>query len=260
MAKPELEKKINNDLGSKNWGPVTSVLIAAFIFFSSQIAVGLILQEYILLKHWPRSTANWWLSDSVSALFIETFLVESFVVLILYVFLRKRKVSLKYIGLKGKFLFKDLSYALGGFFTYLLVYFSAVTVLQFFIKSFNVSQKQNLGVPATAQGGDLWLLFIMLVVLPPIAEEILFRGFIYSSLRPKMNKIIAAIITSLLFALPHLFESNSGILWIAGCDTFILSMVLVYVREKTDKLWASMLIHALKNLVAFASLYLIHMG
>jgi membrane protease YdiL (CAAX protease family) len=98
----------------------------------------------------------------------------------------------------------------------------------------------------------------MLVVLPPIAEEILFRGFIYSSLRPKMNKIVAALITSILFALPHLFESSNGLLWVAGCDTFILSMVLVYVREKTDKLWASMLIHGLKNFVAFASLYLIH--
>jgi membrane protease YdiL (CAAX protease family) len=75
-----------------------------------------------------------------------------------------------------------------------------------------------------------------------------------------MNKIIAALITSILFALPHLFESSSGLLWVAGCDTFILSMVLVYVREKTDKLWASMLIHALKNFVAFASLYLLHNG
>jgi membrane protease YdiL (CAAX protease family) len=260
MASFKLKKKLGDDTKSGSWGPVSSVLIATFVFFSSQVAVGLILQEYILLRHWSRFTANWWLSNSVAALFVETFLVELFVVLILYAFLRKRKISFKDIGLRGKFLIRDLSYALGGFFTYLLVYFSAVTTLQFFVKSFNVSQKQNLGVPSTAQGNDLWLLFIMLVVLPPIAEEILFRGFIYTSLRPKMNKVIAAIITSLLFALPHLFESNSGILWIAGCDTFILSMVLVYVREKTDKLWASMLIHALKNFIAFASLYLMHTG
>ncbi len=253
-------KSDGNGLEKKYWGPITTILIAVLVFFSSQILVGVVLHAYIVLRHWPASTANWWLSDSVAGLFIETLLVESFVVLILYAFLKRKKISFQYLGLKGKFLIKDLTYTIGGFFSYILVYFTAVSTLQFFVHGFNVSQKQNLGVPSYAQGGDLWLLFVMLVILPPIAEEILFRGFIYSSLRPKMNKIVAALITSILFALPHLFETSSGLLWVAGCDTFILSMVLVYVREKTDKIWASMLIHALKNFIAFASLYLMHNG
>jgi membrane protease YdiL (CAAX protease family) len=253
-------KKKNDETKPKKiyWEPVPAILIAVFVFFSSQIAVAIVLHGYIDSRHWSSSTANYWLNNSVIALFVETFLVETFVVLFLYAFLRHRKITLRSIGLKGRFLLRDLMYAIGGFLTYILVYLSVVSTLQFLIKSFNVSQKQNLGVPSSAQGGDLWLLFIMLVILPPIAEEILFRGFIYTSLRPKMNKIVAAIITSILFALPHLFEGSSGFLWVAGCDTFILSMVLVYVRERTDKLWASMLIHALKNFVAFASLYLIH--
>ena len=60
--------------------------------------------------------------------------------------------------------------------------------------------------------------------------------------------------------LPHLFESSSGILWVAGLDTFILSMVLVFVREKTDSLYASMGIHMVKNFLAFASLFLFHLS
>ena len=156
-------------------------------------------------------------------------MAETLLVLFLYGFMKRRWISFKYIGLKGKFLIKDVAYAVGGFLTYILVYLTVVSTLQVFIHGFNVSQKQELGVPNNAYGGDLWLLFVMLVILPPIAEEILFRGFIYSSLRPKMNKIVAALITSLLFALPHLFESSDGLLWVAGCDTFILSMVRLYL-------------------------------
>jgi membrane protease YdiL (CAAX protease family) len=246
------------DLDKTGWSPLATILVAVFVFLASQIAVAIVLRAYVSIRHWSNSTANNWLTNSVLALFIETFLAESFLVLFLYGFMKRRKVSFEYIGLKAKFLFKDVAYAIGGFLTYLVIYLTVVSTLQYFIHGFNVSQKQELGVPNNAYGGDLWLLFVMLVILPPIAEEILFRGFIYSSLRPKMNKIVAAIITSVLFALPHLFETSSGLLWVAGCDTFILSMVLVYVREKTDKLWASMLIHGLKNFVAFASLYLIH--
>ena len=255
MPQQVLSHEGNN---KSTWGPLGTILVATFVFFCSQVAVAIVFRVYISSRHWSSLTASNWLNNSVPALFFETLLVESFLILFLYGFLRRRNISFKFIGLKAKFLLKDLGYALGGFLTYLLIYLTVVSTLQFFIHSFNVSQKQELGVPSSAYGGDLWLLFIMLVVLPPIAEEILFRGFIYSSLRPKMNKIVAALITSVLFAMPHLFESNSGILWVAGCDTFILSMVLVYVREKTDKLWASMLIHGLKNFVAFVSLYLLH--
>src|ERR1022692_4140912 len=34
-------------------------------------------------------------------------------------------------------------------------------------------------------------------------------------------------------------------------DTFLLSLVLVYLQEKTGKLWASMGLQMLKNLIAF---------
>ncbi|MGH7237402.1 MAG: CPBP family glutamic-type intramembrane protease [Candidatus Saccharimonadales bacterium] len=44
----------------------------------------------------------------------------------------------------------------------------------------------------------------------------------------------------------------------AGVDTFILSTVLCYLREKTGRLYAGIGVHALKNFVAFAALFLFH--
>jgi len=177
-----LEENTNKKNSQRlSWSPMATILIATFVFFCSQIAVGIVFKEYVSIRHWSSTTANNWLNNSVLALFFETLLVESFLILFLYGFLRRRNISFQYLGLKGKFLLKDLGYALGGFLTYLLIYLTVVSSLQYFIHGFNVSQKQELGVPSSAYGGDLWLLFVMLVVLPPIAEEILFRGFIYSS-------------------------------------------------------------------------------
>ena len=41
-------------------------------------------------------------------------------------------------------------------------------------------------------------------------------------------------------------------------DTFILSLVLIYLREKTGGLWASITLHAFKNGVAFVALFALH--
>jgi membrane protease YdiL (CAAX protease family) len=90
-------------------------------------------------------------------------------------------------------------------------------------------------------------------------EEILFRGFLYSGLKKSLPKIWAVLLTCTIFAAPHLLEGgSSGLLWVAGIDTFILSLVLIWLREKTGRLYASMGLHALKNFIAFASLFLLH--
>ncbi len=41
------------------------------------------------------------------------------------------------------------------------------------------------------------------------------------------------------------FGDNQPLLWIAGIDTFVLSLVLTpYAREKTGSIWTSVGIHA----------------
>jgi membrane protease YdiL (CAAX protease family) len=85
------------------------------------------------------------------------------------------------------------------------------------------------------------------------------RGLLYSSLRKAMPVVTAGVVTSALFAIAHLPEGGSGgPLYIAALDTFVLGLVLVYLRQKTDGLWASMSLHALKNGIAFIALFLVH--
>ena len=98
--------------------------------------------------------------------------------------------------------------------------------------------------------------FASLVVLTPVAEEIMFRGFLFSSFRVRMRVRYAILLTNILFGIAHLqFGNGAPLLWIAAIDTFTLSCFLCYLREKTGSVWASVMLHAIKNLVAFIALY-----
>src|SRR3989344_1552365 len=103
-------------------------------------------------------------------------------------------------------------------------------------------------------GVDRLLAFVGLVILPPLAEEILIRGYLYSGLRRSLAFAPAALFTSLLFGLAHLeLGAAAAPLWIAAINTFVLSLVLVYLREKAGSLWPPIMVHSLNNLVAFIS-------
>lgn len=231
------------------------VFVGLIALFGSQIIAGLIMSFYPLIRHWSASQGNNWLNNSTAAQFIYVVLAETMAVYLVYWFLKKyHHVSLKTIGLRKPKL-SDPVIGLIGMPAYLVIYLVLVKVVTIFAPQLNVSEKQQLGFNGVNGPANIVMAFLALVVLPPIAEEIIFRGLIYTSLRQRLSLWVSAIITSLLFAAGHLLEGGSaGPLYIAGIDTFSLSLVLVYIREKTGGLYAGMTLHALKNLIAFIAL------
>src|SRR5690606_18538260 len=124
--------------------------------------------------------------------------------------------------------------------------------------SIDFEQNQQIGFETAKTAAQLALVFVSLVVIPPIVEEILFRGFLYKGLRTKWPKWLSTLVVSVLFAIAHLqFGSGAPLLWVAAIDTFALSLVLVYLREKTNGLSAPILLHAFKNAIAFTLLFII---
>lgn len=255
------------------WGPAASIIVVFAIYLISQIIAALLINIYPIIRHWNSNQASQWINNSVMAQFLVTVIIEALSVYLLYLFLKRRKSNFKSIGLNRKPKLSDLGYMVGGFLVYFGIFWLALTAVTKAIPQFNATQKQDIGFSSSTYGSELWLVFISLVILPPIVEEMLFRGFLYTGLRSarwsnlnpfglfsKYPKIVAAIITSLIFASLHLLESNSGLLWVAGLDTFILSLVLVWLREKTDSLYASMGVHMIKNFLAFATLFLFHLS
>ncbi len=238
-----------------HWNPVLGVIVGAVIFFGAQIISELLLSLYRYPRHWTAQQVINWLTNSITAQFLFILFAEVLVVFGVYLFVKRYKDGLRAIGLR-KPKWEDPVYGLIALPVYFGIYILAVIVVAHVIPGLNINEKQQIGFNHVSGVREMIMTFISLVILPPIAEEILFRGLIYSSLKKKLPVYAAAIATSLLFAVGHLPEGGSaGPLYIAALDTFILSLVLIYLREKTGRLWASMTLHALKNGVAFFLIY-----
>lgn len=249
---PKPENELSNSI---RWSPWMGIVYVILIYILSQV-VGLVIILYpIFIKHFNSKQTSSWLTNSTYGQFIYILIAETFTVLAVLWLLKKYKVKKEVIGLR-KIKLKDPLYGLLGLVIYYPIYLVAIGLLSTLIKSFNANQKQDVGFTSVHGLAPLIVTFISLVILPPIAEEIVFRGFLYSSMKKWLPKIFAAIVTSIIFASAHLIEGVGGPLWVGAVDTFVLSMVLVFLREKTGGLYASMTLHGLKNFVAFYIIYL----
>jgi membrane protease YdiL (CAAX protease family) len=95
----------------------------------------------------------------------------------------------------------------------------------------------------------LTLLVLGAVLVAAVYEEILFRGFVFGMLRPRLGFALAAAASSFIFALLHppLFAMG---------PIFLVGLVLCYVYERTGSLYYAMFYHALFNAVNLVGLAL----
>jgi len=113
----------------------------------------------------------------------------------------------------------------------------------------DAEQEQNVGFQDLAQPIEYVIAFLALVVLPPIAEELLFRGYLFGRLRERFGFWLTTIVVSIVFGVVHMQ-------WNVGIDVAVLSVFLCYLRERTGSLWASMALHAIKNGLAYFLLFI----
>jgi membrane protease YdiL (CAAX protease family) len=251
--KPAAEKRFVENIGQfYKRDPITSAILIILVFFASQLSAGVLIALYPGIKNWTGDQGQYWLQNSVIAQFVYILLAEFFAVWLVLWLLRRARIAKARIGLIRPVLI-DVVWALAGYAAYFVCYLIIANIAGHFI---NADQQQKIGFDG-AHGRELIYVFASLVVLPPIAEEIMFRGFLFTSFRQKFRVRYAVILTSLLFGIAHLqFGSGAPLLWVAALDTFTLSCVLCTLREKSGSLWPGIYLHALKNGIAF--IYLFH--
>lgn len=103
--------------------------------------------------------------------------------------------------------------------------------------------------------GDLSLLnaFYMIIlagVVAPFAEELLFRGVLYSMLRKKWSVFPSVMLSSFVFGLIH---GNIAV----GLTGFLIGIVAALVFEYSKSLWTSVVVHVINNSARIALLYLL---
>lgn len=134
------------------------------------------------------------------------------------------------------------------FVAYFILTVAFAAAAHYLLPFVNQNQSQDIGYSGL-NGLELFAAFIPLVLITPVVEETIFRGFMFAGFRRHLPFWIAAIGVSALFGVAH------G-QWNVGIDVFTMSMVSCYLRETTNSLWPSIFLHVLKNGVAFYLLYL----
>lgn len=259
IARFFVRPKDNAKPNSLNWSALDTLSVGVAIYFVSQIVGALLAFIYPLARGWDTQRISTWFEQNVYGQFFLVLGVEVVSVVLLWIFLKRRQASFKTIGLKPSRWLRDIAFVLLGFGMYFVLYLIVLGIVQM-LAPIDINQRQQLGFD-DAYGLQLIPVFISLVILPPIAEELLVRGFLYSGLKKNLPKIWAVIIASALFAVAHL-QAGSGekLLWVAAVDTFVLSLVLIFLREKTGSLHAPIGLHVLKNFIAFLSLFVFHLA
>jgi membrane protease YdiL (CAAX protease family) len=196
------------------------------------------------------------LNDNNLVRFFLILLIELATFWLITLFLKRQGLRLKDIGVQKKILLRYVKTAALGYMFYFALFLAVISIVSA-LGLIDTNQAQNIGFEKAA-GFDLVLAFVSLVVLPPLAEELLFRGYLFHLLKRRISVIISSGVVSILFAIAHLeFGSGNSLNWAASLDTLLLSGVLCYVTYKTKSLWPAIIIHALKNGVAFVTLFLL---
>ncbi|MBR3157061.1 CPBP family intramembrane metalloprotease [Candidatus Saccharibacteria bacterium] len=173
----------------------------------------------------------------------------------------KDSINRTELGFRGWPTWTDIGLAPIGFGAYWLLASGLTLLFSTIFPWFNAGEAQEIGFSFQISGIDRLIAFLTLVVVAPIAEETIFRGWLYGKLRGKLLKyvpngwsiIISTLLVSFLFGLVHLQ-------WNVGVNVFAMSIVLCALREITGTIYADILLHMLKNGVAFFLLFILGIG
>lgn len=100
--------------------------------------------------------------------------------------------------------------------------------------------------PLFSSVNSVWLLVIVMVVVAPIYEELVFRGLLWSAINEQFEAprglVISSLVTSVIFALIHL---QYGIYEMS--TIVILALIFCLARIKSGSLLLPMLLHIINN-------------
>ena len=95
-----------------------------------------------------------------------------------------------------------------------------------------------------------WMIFVTSALVPALAEEFFFRGYVLSAFRNRIAPLRAILYSSLIFGLFHVI--NGSVLSLERFfPTTLLGLALGFVAIRTHSLWPGVLLHAIHNGLLF---------
>lgn len=237
---------LRKPVGGKPWLGLVLPLWVLAGFVLAQVLVGLLLTGLRSIGVPFQLVNQSLLSTAVAAVI---YLLSIGLVIGLPWLIKKYPTSKEELGLTRLPSWTDIFLAPAGFFVYLLLSATLTYLAMQYLTFINFDQVQSTGFEQLSQRFEYIAAFIALVIIAPFAEEVLFRGYLLGKLRKHVPLWVAILITSLLFGAVHMA-------WNVGIDVFALSIVLCLLRVTSKSLWPSILLHMLKNGLAFYFLFI----
>lgn len=100
--------------------------------------------------------------------------------------------------------------------------------------------------------GSLLLLWLAIVIAAPVAEELIFRGFIFRSwVRSRQYAVLGIIVVAAVFAVIHL-QYN----WFGVFQVFLIGLMLTWTRWRSNSTLLPMVLHVIANFYAMVQVVL----
>lgn len=233
---PERPAGVEPTSGRPSWAPVTAFLVIVAAL-GGAIGAGLVIGIIGVifgadLQDPPPSIA-------ISSTVVQDFCFVGAVVLFAS---RKGRVGPWQLGLRGTRFWPAVGWMALGFAS-LVIFSYAWSALLGINESENLPKE--LGVDKST--GALAATAVLVTVFAPIAEELLFRAYIFPALRNWKGTWPAVVMTGLLFGLLHVLSSPAYA--IVPLALFGGLLCLLYLR--TRSLYPCIALHSLNNAVAF---------
>ena len=156
------------------------LLVMLLAIIGMQIVVGIFMSFVPAVIGWHVTAITAWYGAPLSN-FLSILLSEVLAVWVIWYVARIQKTSFRKLAGLGEYRWYYPFLALASVAAYFVLFAIVYAAVQGLLPSDHT--QQALGFDSGIGGIGLWLAGIGLIVLPPIAEEIVFRGFFYGMLR-----------------------------------------------------------------------------
>ncbi len=234
------------DFKKTPWGARQAITVFFWAWIGVPLGLILLLQQVSfvpVLHHFADSLRRSDLTASFELVIINAVAAVGFVAYYLY----RYKLRWRDLGLRRFNIIRAVGYVVLAFILLYVLVGGAYKLIELIFPHFNSAQPQvnEFTKATTPQGRELS--FIALVLIPPVIEEIVFRGFMFPALSRRFGVIFGAIATSIFFGIAHL-QLNVSVY------TIILSLLLCGLYLRLRSIWPGVVFHMLNNYLAFMSL------
>lgn len=122
--------------------------------------------------------------------------------------------------------------------------------LEQFAPQVDITAEQELPFLEAATAVEMALAFLAIVIIAPAVEEVVFRGFLLPAFAHKTGAVAAVVLVSVAFGALHFPPA------IAAIQIGVFSVFLCSAYLFTRSVWPPIMLHALKNLIAFYFLFI----